>query len=92
MGSPYSREILDEFAAKTHTRVVEYIPRSITVTKSELQGKTTIEASPLSAQVGIYRFPGGKDCGTFGIQNPHPHGDYGIAGMGRQVGELFTRG
>jgi nitrogenase iron protein NifH len=35
--------------------VVEYIPRSITVTQSELQGKTTIEAAPQSAQAEVYR-------------------------------------
>jgi nitrogenase iron protein NifH len=34
---------------------VEYIPRSITVTQSELQGKTTIEAAPQSAQAEVYR-------------------------------------
>jgi nitrogenase iron protein NifH len=55
MGTPYSQEIIDDFVAKTHTQVMEYIPRSITVTQSELQGKTTIEAAPHSLQAGIYR-------------------------------------
>ena len=55
MGTPYSREIINDFVAKTHTQVMEYIPRSITVTQSELQGKTTIEAAPLSLQAGVYR-------------------------------------
>ena len=34
--------------------MVEYVPRSITVTKSELQGKTTIEAFPDSDQAKVY--------------------------------------
>ncbi|MDR2398134.1 MAG: AAA family ATPase [Spirochaetaceae bacterium] len=55
MGPPYSREIINDFVAKTGTAVVEYIPRSITVTQSELQGKTTIEAAPQSAQAEVYR-------------------------------------
>jgi nitrogenase iron protein len=55
MGSPYSREIIDDFVAKTQTQIMEYVPRSVTVTQSELQGKTTIEASPDSAQAGVYR-------------------------------------
>ncbi len=55
MGTPYSREIIDDFVAKTQTQVIEYIPRSVTVTQSELQGKTTIEAAPTSAQANIYR-------------------------------------
>lgn len=55
MGTPYSREIVDDFAEKTQTQIIEYIPRSVTVTQSELQGKTTIEAAPASAQAGVFR-------------------------------------
>ncbi|MDR1986121.1 MAG: nitrogenase iron protein [Treponema sp.] len=55
MGAPYAKDIIDDFVAKTHTQVMEYIPRSITVTQSELQGKTTIEAAPQSAQAEVYR-------------------------------------
>jgi len=54
MNAPYSKEIIDDFVSKTQTRVVEYIPRSVTVTQSELQGKTTIEAAPNSEQAKIY--------------------------------------
>lgn len=50
----YAKAIIDDFVAKTQTQVVEYIPRSITVTQSELQGKTTIEAAPESEQAKIY--------------------------------------
>ncbi|MEI7557224.1 nitrogenase iron protein [Candidatus Chlorohelix sp.] len=51
----YSKEIIDDFVLRTSTQVVEYVPRSVTVTQSELQGKTTIEAAPKSAQAGVYR-------------------------------------
>ncbi|MDR3192450.1 MAG: nitrogenase iron protein [Treponema sp.] len=51
---PYAKEIIDDFAAKTQTKVMEYIPRSVTVTQCELQGKTTIEAAPDSAQAKVY--------------------------------------
>ncbi len=54
INAPYSREIVDDFVTRTQTQVVEYIPRSVTVTQAELQGKTTIEASPASAQAKIY--------------------------------------
>ena len=55
INAPYAREIVDDFVAHTATQVVEYIPRSVTVTQSELQGKTTIEAAPDSAQAAVYR-------------------------------------
>ena len=54
INQPYAQEIIDDFVAQTKTRVVEYIPRSVTVTQCELQGKTTIEAAPDSAQARVY--------------------------------------
>ena len=54
INAPYAREIIDDFVSRTKTRVVEYIPRSVTVTQCELQGKTTIEAAPDSAQAKVY--------------------------------------
>ena len=50
----YSKDILDDFAARTGTNIVEYVPRSVTVTQAELQGKTTIEISPDSEPAEIY--------------------------------------
>jgi nitrogenase iron protein NifH len=55
INQPYSKEIIDDFVSRTNTQVMEYIPRSVTVTQSELQGKTTIEAAPNSEQVKIYK-------------------------------------
>jgi nitrogenase iron protein NifH len=51
----YSREIIDDFARRTKTQIMQYVPRSITVTQSELKGKTTIEAAPDSEQAAVYR-------------------------------------
>lgn len=55
INAPYHKEIIDDFVKQTNTRVVEYVPRSVTVTQSELQGKTTIEAAPDSEQADVYR-------------------------------------
>lgn len=54
INAPYAREIIDDFVKRTGTQVIEYIPRSVTVTHCELQGKTTIEAAPDSEQAKIY--------------------------------------
>jgi nitrogenase iron protein NifH len=55
INASYQRELVDDFVARTETQVMQYIPRSLTVTHSELQGKTTIEAAPESEQAEIYR-------------------------------------
>ena len=54
INAPYARNIVDDFAARTQTQVIEYVPRSVTVTQSELQGKTTVEAFPESDQAKVY--------------------------------------
>jgi len=54
INKPYAKDIIDDFVKQTKTQVVEYVPRSVTVTQSELQGKTTIEAAPDSEQAKIY--------------------------------------
>lgn len=55
INQPYAKDIIDDFVKQTKTQVVEYVPRSVTVTQSELQGKTTIEAFPDSEQAAVYR-------------------------------------
>jgi nitrogenase iron protein NifH len=55
INAPYAKAIIDDFAKQTSTQIVEYVPRSVTVTQSELQGKTTIEAAPDSEQAGVYK-------------------------------------
>lgn len=55
INAPYAKNIIDDFAERTQTQVVEYVPRSVIVTQSELQGKTTIEAFPDSEQAKLYQ-------------------------------------
>jgi nitrogenase iron protein NifH len=55
INSPYQQSIIEDFSKHTNTQVIEYIPRSITVTQAELSGRTTIEASPNSVQANVYR-------------------------------------
>jgi nitrogenase iron protein NifH len=55
INTDFHREIVSDFVAKTRTQVVEFVPRSLTVTQAELQGKTTIEAAPKSEQANVYR-------------------------------------
>ncbi|CUH97060.1 Nitrogenase iron protein 2 [Propionispora sp. 2/2-37] len=54
INAPYAKDIVDDFVDRTKTRVVEYVPRSVTVTQAELQGKTAVEASPNSDQAKTY--------------------------------------
>jgi len=49
------KEMITDFSEKTETNVIEFVPRSSTVTKCELDGVTTIEGAPDSEQAEVYR-------------------------------------
>jgi nitrogenase iron protein NifH len=49
------RDIVTDFAEKTKATIAEFVPRSLDVTRSELHGKTVVEADPKSEQASIYR-------------------------------------
>jgi nitrogenase iron protein NifH len=55
INTDFQREIIEDFAARTSTPIVQFVPRSLTVTQAELSGKTTIEAAPDSKQADVYR-------------------------------------
>lgn len=72
INAPYAKEIVDDFVQRTQTQVVEYIPRSVTVTQAELQGKTTVEAAPDSEQAKIYSRLAKKVVETTESKAPSP--------------------
>lgn len=55
INQPVHREIVEDFSKQTKSTITEFIPRSVSVTRSELKGKTVIEADPDSEQANIYR-------------------------------------
>lgn len=74
INAPYAKEIVDDFVKQTSTQVIEYVPRSVTVTQSELQGKTTIEAAPDSEQAKLYTKLAEKIAGHEHSISPSPLG------------------
>lgn len=72
INAPYAKDIIDDFVKQTNTQVVEYVPRSVTVTQSELQGKTTIEAAPDSKQAQVYKSLAAKIAGHEESKVPSP--------------------
>jgi nitrogenase iron protein NifH len=62
------KNMIDDFSEKTATSVVEYVPRSPTVTRCELDGVTTIEGAPDSKQADVYR-----DLARKVIENKNTH-------------------
>ncbi len=72
INAPYAKDIIDDFVKQTNTQVVEYVPRSVTVTQSELQGKTTIEAAPDSKQAQVYKSLAAKIAGHEESRVPSP--------------------
>lgn|GEM_PF-2100762 len=74
INTDYEKEIIDDFVKKTNTEVIEYVPRSVTVTQSKLRGKATIEAAPNSEQADIYRRLANKIANHTESKTPSPLG------------------
>ncbi len=72
INAPYAKEIIDDFVKQTGTQVIGYVPRSVTVTQSELQGKTTIEAAPDSEQAKVYQRLAERIAGHTDSKTPTP--------------------
>ncbi len=49
------QDMINDFADQTESDVINFVPRSSTVTRCELDGVTTIEGAPDSAQAEVYR-------------------------------------
>lgn len=81
---PYDRQILDDFAENTNTQIMEYVPRSVTVTHSELQGKTTVEVAPDSEQAKIYTRLAEKIASHTKSKVPSPLGVQELRDWGKQ--------
>lgn len=52
---PYARDLVDDFAVRTGSRIVDYVPKSLEISQSELTGRTVVEALPTSAEAQLYR-------------------------------------
>jgi nitrogenase iron protein NifH len=51
----YAKNLVTDFATRTKSRVVDYVPKSLDISKSELGGKTVVEAEPDSNATHLYR-------------------------------------
>lgn len=85
----YAKEIVDDFAAHTCTNIVEYIPRSFTVTKAELGGKTVVETFPDSKQAAIYRHLADKIVNHESSKTPAPMDEPTLRSWATQWGQYL---
>ncbi|MDR1956529.1 MAG: AAA family ATPase [Treponema sp.] len=91
LSAAYSQSIMDDFAERTGTQVVGYIPRSLVVSQSELYGKTVIEASPDSEQADQYRALAKFIAGENNLVVPNPLGVTELRDWARNWGDkIYT--
>ena len=86
LSAGYSKSIIDDFAARTGTRALGYVPRSLAVSQSELYGKTVIEANPESPQAAIYRELAESVAKNDNLAVPNPMGTNDLRNWARDWG------
>ncbi|MDR1533464.1 MAG: AAA family ATPase [Clostridiales bacterium] len=89
--APYSKLIVDDFAAKTGSSVAGYVPRHSIVAQSELYGKTVIEANPRSPQAQIYRDLANTIAANTDFAIPSPLGAAALKDWARGWGDQIYK-
>lgn len=87
LSAAYSQAIVDDFAARTSTKVVGYIPRSLVVSQSELYGQTVIEAAPQSDHAQLYRDLANYIATTDELSVPSPLASADLRSWARDWGD-----
>jgi nitrogenase iron protein NifH len=87
LSAGYSKAIIDDFAARTGSNAVGYVPRSLIVSQSELYGKTVIEANSDSPQTTIYRELAGNVAENGSMVIPNPIGTNDLRNWARDWGD-----
>lgn len=87
LSAAYSQAIIDDFAQKTGTQAIGYVPRSLTVSQSELYGKTVIEANPASKHADIYRALAKYIAEDENLTVPNPLGSGELRDWAREWGD-----
>jgi nitrogenase iron protein NifH len=92
ISSGSSKDIIEDFASKTNTRVMGYVPRSSIISQSELNGKTVIEAHPNSEISAIYRSLAQRIVGNEETTIPQPMSIVELRNWAQDWGSKITLG
>jgi nitrogenase iron protein NifH len=87
LSAGYSKAIIDDFAQRSGTKTIGYIPRSLVVSQSELYGKTVIEANPESEHADLYRALAKRIAENDDLTIPNPLGVSDLRAWARDWGD-----
>jgi nitrogenase iron protein NifH len=91
LSAGYSQSIIEDFTRKTGVRAVGFIPRSLTVSQSELYGKTVIEANPDSEHARLYRELAKAVADNEELVVPNPLGAVELRSWAREWGDKIFK-
>jgi nitrogenase iron protein NifH len=87
LSAGYSQSIIEDFAKKTGVTPAGFIPRSLTVSQSELYGKTVIEANPDTEHARLYRTLAKAVAENENLVVPNPMGAAELRSWAREWGD-----
>ncbi|MDR1487967.1 MAG: AAA family ATPase [Deltaproteobacteria bacterium] len=83
----YSLSIIEDFAQKTGVKILGQVPRSISVSRAELYGKTVIEDEPDGEQADVYRLVAQRLAENQDLVIPNPIGTNDLRSWARDWGD-----
>jgi len=68
----HAEELITDFAKKTNSAIIDFVPKSLNISQSELHGKTVVEAAPDSKEAEKYRAIANKIATDSTVTTPNP--------------------
>jgi nitrogenase iron protein NifH len=91
LSAGYSQSIIEDFVKKTGVTAAGFIPRSLTVSQSELYGKTVIEANPDTEHARLYRALAKTVAENENLVVPNPMGASELRSWARDWGDKIFK-
>jgi nitrogenase iron protein NifH len=91
LSAGYSQSIIEDFVKKTGVTAAGFIPRSLTVSQSELYGKTVIEANPDTEHARLYRALAKTVAENENLVVPNPMGTAELRSWARDWGDKIFK-
>jgi nitrogenase iron protein NifH len=87
----HAEELITDFAKKTNSAIIDFVPKSLNISQSELHGKTVVEAAPDSKEAEKYRAIANKIATDSTVTTPNPMDVISLRDWARAWGDKILK-
>jgi nitrogenase iron protein NifH len=87
----HAEELITDFTQRTNSAIIDFVPKSLAISQSELQGKTVVEAAPDSEEAKKYRTIAKKISEDSSVTTPNPMDVITLRDWAREWGDKIMK-